>query len=150
MQSVIARAQPLFQQTSCYIFSPTATFRSVQRSLQKSLLLAKQIKAKLDTAIQAATVDSSIRPELLAGLISVEDDTLNPYASRFEAEVFDKLQKVRDAGWFRAKVLRHNYNGITQRQLRGLTDNPVLVVVPNDVLNRRRWPRFPGAGGSLG
>lgn len=87
------------------------------RSIPQCIQLAKQIKAKLGPQIDLAVVNTPISPAFLAGLISVENASLFPLASRLEQHVFVRLKQVRDS-W-----LPLSYNGIKKSQLEGLNDD---------------------------
>lgn len=81
--------------------------------------LAKQIKAKLGSPIAKACAGTLVPDSFLAGLISQENARLDPHAFRFERHVLAALKDVRS----RLKPWRKSYNGITQGDLRGLSDD---------------------------
>lgn len=89
------------------------------RTNSQATHLAKQIQAKLGALIAAVCLNTIVHQSFLAGLISVENAKLDASASRFEAHVFKRLKAVRNSLIF----WRRSYNGITQAQLAGMSDD---------------------------
>lgn len=91
------------------------------RTARENQQLAEKIRLNLHTQIVTATTRTIVRDDFLAGLISVENAQLNPHASRYEAHVFRQLCNVRS----NARFWNRTYNGVTQKQLRGMSDDAV-------------------------
>ncbi len=77
--------------------------------------LAKKIFTNLESEIVAACEGTNVPTAFLAGLVSVEDASLDPSATRFEPGIFSKLQRVRDGSL-------SQFNGITQSDIANASD----------------------------
>ena len=77
--------------------------------------LAQRILTRLGPRITAACQGSSVPTAFLAGMISVEDASLDPAAKRFEQGVFTKLQRVRDG-----KLAK--FNNVRRPDIEGASD----------------------------
>lgn len=83
--------------------------------------LAQRILTRLGPRITAACENSLVPTEFLAGLISVEDASLDPSAKRFEQGVFIKLQRVRDGKLKQSNgIMRSDISGASDAVLRNL------------------------------
>ncbi len=74
--------------------------------------LAQRIFVRLGPRITAACQGSLVPTAFLAGLVSVEDASLDPAATRFEQGVFVNLQRVRDGK-------RKQFNGVKRSDITG-------------------------------
>lgn len=86
-----------------------------RRTLAQNKSLAKKIRDKLGARITTACEGSLVPSGFLAGLISVEDSSLDEGATRFENGIFSKLKKVRDGQ-------RPSFNGVKTADLAGASD----------------------------
>lgn len=80
--------------------------------------VAVKIKQRLGPQIDRACLRTIAPPHFLAGLVSVENVECDPDAKRFEPAVFEKLKAIRSPLIF----WKRSWNGITQADLKGLSD----------------------------
>src|SRR5215475_6448877 len=86
-----------------------------RRTLAQNKALAKKIRDNLGERIATACEGSLVPDSLLAGLISVEDSSLDETATRFEPGILTKLRRVRDG-------LRPSFNGVKTSDIAGASD----------------------------
>lgn len=77
--------------------------------------LAQRILDNLGDRIADACENTNVPTAFLAGLISVEDATLDETATRFEEGIFAKLKRVRDGQ-------RPSFNGVKTSDIAGASD----------------------------
>jgi hypothetical protein len=86
-----------------------------RRTLAQNRGLAKTIRNSIGDRITTVCEGSLVPTAFLAGLISVEESSLNEAATLFEKKIFEKLKKVRSGQ-------RPDFNGVKTADIAGASD----------------------------